>query len=966
MKKRNVSLLSILLLTSLFSFSMSSAKEPTTITRVNNSVLRANDSASWTATGGSYSIEDGTITLSSNTVKNSGFYITDQYDTLGNYTVSVTACGTRGFPMEQETDIGIVPWYIDSNNYIVIYMNWSNSDRPTELREIQITGRIGGKALVVKSGSSWTQKEWNDNWTDGMAIKENTTNTITVSKVRSDTNDSDIFQVNVNDTIIKSLEIRDTVQFDNMKAKVGVYGYNDTVTFTDFSFQSNATSSQFKEVSTGIGRSENGTLAFADNTYTLDSKSSTDPFSNMALLANSNAAGGFDVSADFAITEEGDTGAVSLVPYYENEYSYLAVGIKKESGKLYAFAKGRRVTSMTATLTFEEIDEKVEINDITSLTSITSLKVSKSDGTFKLYANGNDTVLISYTNAYFVQGNNSFQNKLFGFAVSGVKTSVSALASKESYSEYSFLEKKMGGKSVFVSTRTDDSVSYADGSYQFSDNAVTLNDSSKHAAIYYASGKYGNVNISATFDSLTDHSSFGLYSCLFDINNYVKSYIDVATKKLIIENAVSGAVTKNEVDFGSDFDNSVTSHTLFSVIKDSKLTITLDETAIASDVAVTIDLHEEAKVGFLGGGASFAVSSVTVTGFSPLDPLDVEDFTFFGQRVDSWSYDKENNVISNKLMNGIDNGWKATNALYKNTETKDLYMGARIQVNERTGNEWKVGLMPYYKDADNHVIVWFSQWSDSGCKIVVTARLNGRTIGSEWRESGDIGVNMMEQNYLETSIVGNKVSVYLNKGFTPIFETTVDGLSDRNMELAFTGFQSGNGIAATYTEFTMVSDKRVYGFSEKPVISETGTRKTTGNVGTAISLPIYTAENSSGDFLTPVIKVTDPDGNDVTVTKNRFTPEKVGTYHVNVSCTDAWGNEADPIDYDIVVSEGYVKPDDPKTSDDTKTSENTTTDDNTSNSTKKGCGGSIAVATSLIGSIALVGTGLAIKKRKEK
>ncbi len=963
MKKRNVSLLSILLLSSLFSLSMSNVNQPISTLTNTQHVLRANDSSSWSATGGNYSINEGVITLSSNTVKNSNYYLTDQYNTLGDYTVSISAVGTKGFPMSSVTDIGIVPWYIDSNNYILVYLNWSDSDRPSELREIQITGRINGKALAVKNGSSWTQKEWNDFWTDGQAIKENTLNTLKVSKKRSATNDSDIFTVSLNDTLTKTLEIRDTVQFDNFKPKVGVYGYNDTVTFSDFSFATDSTSSQFKNISDGVGKSENGSLSYVDGTYSIDSKSSTDAINNIALLTNSNSSGGYKIDASFSVTEEADEGAIALVPYYENEYSYLTLGIKKESGKLYAYAKGKRVTAMTTTLTFEEIDEKAEISDISSLSDITSLTITKSDGTFQLSANGNDKVLYTYTNAYYVQGNNSFPNKLFGFACSGVKTTVTNLASSSSYAEYSVLVKTLGGKDVFVSARSEDSVSYDGGTYIFSENAITKGDSSKQASIYYASGKYGNINISATFSSLSAASSFGFYSYLYDINNYVKSYIDVATKKLTVENAVNGSVTKKEVEITQDLSDS---HTLSSAIVNQKLTISLGDDVLLSDESVTINLHEEAKVGFLGGGASFEVSNVKVSGFSPLDPIDVDDFTFFGQRVDSWTYDQENKVISNQVISGVDNGWKATNALYKNTETKDLYMGACIQVNERSGNEWKVGLMPYYKDADNHVIVWFSQWSDGGCKIVITARLNGQTVGSEWRESGDIGVNMLEKNYLETSIQGNKVSVYLNKGFTPIYESTIDGLENRNMELAFTGFQSGNGIAATYSEFTMVSDKRVYGFTEKPVISETGTRKTTGNVGEVISLPIYTAENSIGDFLTPVVNVTDPDGNAVTVSKNRFTPAKAGTYHVNVTCSDSWGNEADPIDYDIVVSEGYVNPDDEKTSDDNKTSENTSgkTSDNSDN--KKGCGGNIAIASSLIGFIALVGTGLVIKKKKEK
>lgn len=965
MKKRNVSLVSLLLLSSLFSLSLGSSSESVLPTK-ERTALKAADSSSWTATGGNYTIDNNVITVSNNTSKNNGFFITDQYDTLGDYTVSVSAIGTRGFPMERETDIGVVPWYIDNNNYILVYMNWSNSDRPSELREIQITGRINGKALVVKSGSSWTQKEWNDHWTDGMAVKENSTNTIKVSKIRSASKDSDIIKVIVNDTISASLEVRDTVQFDHTKAKVGVYGYDDTITFSNFSFEKETGVSQFKAIGNGIGRSENGSLSYSEGKYTIDAKSSSDMFSNIALLKNANAAGGYDVIADFASIEEGENGVISLIPYYENEYSYLSLGIRKEAGKLYAFTKGRRATSLSAALTFEEIDEKKEIHDISALSEIKMMKIAKSDGTFILSINNSDKELISYTNAYFVQGNNSFPDKLFGFALAGVKLSVSSLSTAVSYNEYSFLEKKLGGKTVFVSARTDNSVSFADNSYHFSEEAITKGDASKQAAVYYASNKYGNVNMEAYFSNLTSQSSFGLYSCLFDINNYVKVYIDISTKKIIIDNAINGAITKKETDLPSDFDINVTSHKLASVLKNEALSLSLDGKAVLTDEKITIDLHEEAKVGFLGGGASFDVKDIKVSGFTPLDPIDIEDFTFFGQRVDSWHYDKENKVISNKLINGIDNGWKATNALYKNTEKKNLYVGSAITVNERTGNEWKVGVMPYYKDADNHVIVWFSQWSDGGCKIVVTARLNGRIIGNEWRESGDIGVNMLEKNYLEASIIDNKVSVYLNKGFTPIFETTIDGLENRNMEMAFTGFQSGNGIAATFSEFTMVSDKRIYGFKEKPVIQETGTRKTEGTVGNVISLPIYTAENSAGDFLTPVIKVTGPDGNEVEISKNRFTPDKAGTYHVNVTCVDAWGNEADPLDYDIVVKEGYVAPDD-KTTD--KTTADVESSDKTSEnkpSEKKGCSGSVIAASSLLGSLTLLATGLVIKKRKEK
>lgn len=903
----------------------------------------------------SYSYADGAITLNSNTDKNQGYYLTSDYDAYGDYTISATFKGTVSFPSSKETDIGLVPWYIDSNNYVLVYMNWSNTDRPNQLREIQITGKIGGSNLIIKGkeNTTWTSKQWNDNWTDGNVTKQNQDNTLSVTKTRTSSGESDLFTVYVNGTQLAYLEVRDTVRYDYKKSKVGVYGYNDTITFSDFSFASNKTAGQFAGFDAGV-LSTTDAVEVSSSGYSISAASSGSE--TAYLVDNINAASGYQIDLGLAKTTGNTPTEISAVAYYENEYTYLNAGVFYDNGTLVAGFDGLITQSITTALNQTEISQLVALSNLT-LDEITSIKVTKSSSVFKLYVN--EELITSYSNAFFVSGT-SGADKLYGFKTEGYSGTIS-LDNNTYKEEYVYLTQNMGGKTYYVSSKDDGGVTYSSGTFNFGENAITAGNSNKLASVYTGSSRYGNVSISAKFVTSED-TVYGLNAYLKDVDNYTRVY--VKDGKLYIDEVADGTSKSSSQSLPAEYVNaSIEGHTMETSVNEGILTVTLDGTKIVEGEEISVDYHSEANVGFVVGATTATVSAVAIDGFEPLDPIDRDGFTFFGQRVDSWSYDKENGVISNKLITGVENGWKATNALYPNTEKKDLYIGANIQVSKMEGTEWKVGLMPYYKDADNHVIVWFSQWSGAGTKIVVTARLNGQTIGSEWRESGDVGVDMSKENYLEAKIEGDKVSVYINKSYTASMETTVEGLSNRNMEMAFTGFQVGNGMQATFKEFTMISDKRVYGFEEKPQLIETGARKTTGTVGTSIALPIYTAENSAGDFLTPVVSVTDPVGNAVTVSKNRFTPESEGNYTVRVTCTDSWGNEADPIEYTIAVTAAGGGSS--SSNDSSSSSQGSSTSSESGSS--GGCGGSIAATGGIVAALAAAGIGLAAyKKKKEK
>ncbi len=860
----------------------------------------------WYNTGANcYTIEENRIVAKGNTAKNGNFCLTDQYDTYGDYRFSVSATGTLGLPNEVEHDIGLIPWYIDSDNYILIYLNWSDSDRPSELREIQITGRINGTQPYVRSGSSYVSKEWNDYWTDGIALPANQTNTIAVEKTTSATDDYVSIKVTVNNSISTYVDFRDPVKYRLEKPKVGVYAYNDTVTFTDFSLANTSGQETPAGLNEGVGYSLNGSFQYIDGVYSFDETSSVSLSENGYVTENNLFSSPYSVTLQCAIEEESDSSAIGVNAYYENEYNYLYGVVKKYGGKIYAGFEGKYVTGETALLTQTDISSFEETDAITALSSLNALEVKKSSGKFTLYVNGIETA--EYSDAFFAGGVSSSSKKKAGFAFYGIRGEVHSFEISEFYDRYSWETLVVDGTNYSVSGKTKNSIAYADGEFAISEEAVTSGDLGEFARAYRESDYYGNVSIAVQFKDYSESSEIGLIPFMSDLDNYLEIHLSPSEAVLIVRYGEKNESKNYALPSGFVYAPEG-GHRLSSSIENGKLSFSIDDTTLFEEEVSYLDQHKKAAVGFAVAGSQVTVGKPEISGFSPLDPIDRGGFTFFGQRVDSWLYDEENQVISNRLIDGIANGWKATNALYPNTEKTNLFMGAKIRVEQRNGSEWKVGVMPYYKDADNHVIVWFSQWSDGGCKICVTARFNGEVSGSEWRESSELGVNMLSENYLEAEIIGDVLRVYVNQSFTPTFSTTIEGLSSRDMEMAFTGFQLGEGIQAEFSEFTMFSDTRVYGFKEKPVIEEIGSRVTKGTIGSEIKLPIYTATNSQGDYLTAEIVVYDPNGEQVDLKFYKFTPSLSGDYRIVITCTDDWGNTAEQVEYLISVSEGFVDP----------------------------------------------------------
>lgn len=444
-------------------------------------------------------------------------------------------------------------------------------------------------------------------------------------------------------------------------------------------------------------------------------------------------------------------------------------------------------------------------------------------------------------------------------------------------------------------------------------NTVAMNAESteKHTRFYLSSGSseaYEDVTFAGSLvftpSEDAEGAEYGLYLNYIDDDNNVRLVAGEGTLSLIEEAYGQEKVWTAQTVLPGQF----------SVhMKSSAVTVTAGETPVSftaqtesgasdpADGAVTIaslENFDSVNVGAFAKGGTLTVSNISVTDtFASNTPLAKNGWTVYGARERTWTVSEDGKTVSNSLKKG-GTSYRATNALTKNAladATKGYYVGAAIkadELNQTDGtDEWKFGIVPYYYDSANFVMVWLSQWEDGTPKLCINGLAGGRELFTmTWLES-DITVGLQDVNYLEAEVLPDgTLNVYLNRAFTPTASTTIAAL-DLKAD-AYVGVNSFN-VGATYSEFT-VSEERIFTAQATITINIPASFPTTGTVGKPVNLGVITAslEGDGGIAPTPVITVTDPDGEAVELDGVRFTPEKEGTYTVTITATDSWGSSA--------------------------------------------------------------------------
>lgn len=148
-----------------------------------------------------------------------------------SYKISVNATGTleaikqgnasKDIAADPDVNIGVVAWYLDSDNYLVIGAKWTSWDRNEEIRNVYMYGKVAGKK--VDSGDSYCDKcitaPVHGITLNIMHVRNDFEWTLTGHNPLKEYTKSGTFTVPGTKT---------------SSSKVGLYAANDRVTFTNF------------------------------------------------------------------------------------------------------------------------------------------------------------------------------------------------------------------------------------------------------------------------------------------------------------------------------------------------------------------------------------------------------------------------------------------------------------------------------------------------------------------------------------------------------------------------------------------------------------------------------------------------------------------------------------------------------------------------------------------------------------
>lgn len=219
----------------------------TVVVAGSNIAYAADENWTGTAPNTHYSISNGVITsddsfifLGPDNIGESGtnYFVTDEYSTAGDYTVSVNTKGTMGLPNDHEVKLGIVPYYLDENNFIYVYVHWAPDERPTDVRCVQFSGLLNGKPIELFDALNmeYLESKWNDCWCDGIQVPAAEELTIQVDKTNA--GDNVVFSYVVSyagSSILGSGEYTLAASHFEQPGKVGVMACGEAATFSNFS-----------------------------------------------------------------------------------------------------------------------------------------------------------------------------------------------------------------------------------------------------------------------------------------------------------------------------------------------------------------------------------------------------------------------------------------------------------------------------------------------------------------------------------------------------------------------------------------------------------------------------------------------------------------------------------------------------------------------------------------------------------
>ena len=179
--------------------------------------------------------EDGTLT-STNTAFTGNMLMTTNADLVGDYAIEAVFQGSNNTEVRNEINMGFTPWYLDANNFVIVYMRWQ-PDKGFNLINIQTAYRQNGENLSW--GDCWLDFAYKDTL---FTLKPTDSIKMRVEKRLNVSTGLDEYFVTVSSGDIletpSNRGIAISVPYFNKPAYVGLYTNNDTVKISNFKTES--------------------------------------------------------------------------------------------------------------------------------------------------------------------------------------------------------------------------------------------------------------------------------------------------------------------------------------------------------------------------------------------------------------------------------------------------------------------------------------------------------------------------------------------------------------------------------------------------------------------------------------------------------------------------------------------------------------------------------------------------------
>lgn len=856
--------------------------------------------------------ENGVLTATGNNVINvNNFFVTEDENAVGNYVVSAHFKMTENpVTATENSQIGIVPWYMDENNYVVFNLWWRQEswcgNNGNVLCNVTMEGKQNGKFIEVFDGVSgnYNNVQFSDLWVwnntqpsfqqlhkpinaeEGWNVK--------VIKRVSDPSFSagvsgDHLEVIVNDVPLGFFTTSLTSDFRPECFLVGVSSRNaQGLTVTDFSVEDEDMSEfGYPYSDYNYNPMAGSEFVATGKNWTCEGEKITGDARENLLNTPVNAIkkvdanfANYSLESEVSITEKGTGNSrAGLAVWYKNHDNFLNADLLFDGTQYKAVISGK-IGGVEA--------EGSEASAVTIAEDKATLRADKIGSTVILYIN--DAEACRYT------ASEKLPNAFAGANLINAKASFTSIAISElpyeSYEEYTAM---LGGRQYILSSKTMVDFTENDGTV-----SINATDFEKYAYAVTSRDTFSSTTVKVLVSPISFGSaySFGIIGYYESAESFLFGVLDGTNAALYRHTAEKDIeIAKKAYSYDKQ------SIELSFFVEDGKVSLLAGEQVLVDAEVIGLNPDMGRFGGFIVQGGSFDFSHPAFEGWRTYEPKTLGDWSVVGPEFGTWMVGGDGNLIGDVSKTKVERN--TTFALQDIAFTNEYYVYSIINVTAFHDNwERRAGLIPWYIDENNWVVVYASHISGNEPEIVAEAKIEGKNIPMKWDAFKGVLALLDTEIVLETYVSDDCIQVYNGKSNQAIWSFEVPGLSaaSQGKEGQIKAGVSIVDVKAAFKNFD-VSDQMMSKNTVPPVIQIIGTPVKTAEKGSTIILPVVDVVDDLGESINCVFTIKAPDGTAVDLNGGaRFVAEQEGNYTVTITAADSWGNQAEPYEYTIAVT----------------------------------------------------------------